>query len=176
MIKVLCDTQQTLLLSNIVKFQGDLKKRTPGDVQELAQSLVQEGLIMPFVIWQNQDGINMLLDGHGRLEALTLLSSFDNGITTQEFPVLYVKADTEEEARKCLLQITSAYGKITKKGAQQFCSNIPTYRAPSINKLIHKPLVKKPVSMNKIIRISVPVEKSAAVIDLLKQVDYIQVL
>ena len=176
MIKVLCDTQQTLLLNNIVQFQGDLKKRTPGDVQELATSLVQEGLIMPFVIWQNQDGNNMLLDGHGRLEALTLLSSFDKDILVQAFPVLYVKASTEEEARKCLLQITSAYGKITKKGAQNFCSSISNYRAPSINKLLHKPLVKKQINLNKIIRISVPEEKAAAVIELLKQVEYIQVL
>jgi len=177
MIKVLCETQNTLLLKDLVSFQGNLKKRTPGDIKDLSNSLVNEGMIMPFVVWQ-QDDSNKLLDGHGRLQALSLLSEVDSTINEQQFPVLFIKAENEDDARKLLLQITSSYGHINKKGAIEFCSSISGYRAPAINKYVHHKQVKrKEVNKNtQIIKISVPVEMAKNVIDLLKQVDYIQVL
>ena len=180
MVDIKCEgVKTTLKLSEMVAFQGNLKKRTDKDIDELAQSIKTEGLLMPFAIWPSNDGYK-LLDGHGRIKALQKLAEQDKGILDQKLPVIFIQKPTEEEARKALLQITSSYGKITKKGALDFVKTIPTYSAPAINKFVkyqHKP-VAKPVK-NKdeaIIRISVPVAYVQGVKDMLKQVDYVKIL
>lgn len=142
MIKINCESKETLKLTDMVPFQGNLKKRTKQDIDELISSIVNEGLMMPFAIWKHEDK-NYLLDGHGRKEALIKLAVDDPAMLTAEFPVIYVEADTEDDARKALLQITSTYGKITKAGVKQFCVSIPDYKAPSIAKFVAKPVKVK---------------------------------
>lgn len=179
MIKIMCSAPETVLISNLKPFQGDLKKRTDKDIKSLANSLVAEGLLMPFAVWTTDTGDNMLLDGHGRLAALTELALQDNEIAEQRFPCIKVVATSEENARKALLQITSSYGKVTKDGAIKFCATIPEYRAPSINRYVHKPISrikKEKVKTESIIKISVPTDKESEVKKLLAEVSYIKVL
>lgn len=178
MVKVMCQTPETIRLGELTPFQGDLKKRTERNIKSLADSIQSEGLLMPFAVWKHND-INNLLDGHGRFAALTELALLDNEIAVQDFPVIYIEAETEEQAKKSLLQITSSYGKITKEGAVKFCSTIPEYHAPAINKFVHKKPVERKMPEQKheqIIRIAVPLDKAQAVLDLFKSVDYIKVL
>lgn len=178
MVKVMCQTPEVIRLGQLTPFQGDLKHRTSRDVNNLAKSIKEEGLLMPFVVWRH-DEVNSLLDGHGRLAALTELALQDNDIATQDFPVIYVDVDTEEQARKTLLQITSSYGKITREGAVSFCAKIPEYHAPAINKFVHRKHIERKLSENKneqIIRIAVTSDKVQAVLDLFKKIDYIRVL
>lgn len=181
MIQVKCSgTEHTITLGKLVSFQGDLKKRTDKDIDALAKSLVDEGMLMPFAVWRDDvSGSYSLLDGHGRLSALINLSADDIDIATQQFPVLFIDAVSEDEAKKYLLQITSSYGKITKEGAKKFCQSIPEYHAPAINKFIHKSVSQKRFDKPKssaLIRIRVPVDKEAEVKKILKQVEYIEVL
>lgn len=179
MIRIMCSAPETIKLSSLKPFQGDLKKRTDKDIKALAASITAEGLLMPFAVWTTENGDNMLLDGHGRLAALTELALQDNEIAEQKFPCVKVVASSEENARKALLQITSSYGKITKEGAVKFCATIPEYRAPSINKYVHVPVArikKEKQKTESIIKISVPTEKEAEVKKLLSEVSYIKVL
>ena len=179
MVKVLCSTGATLRLGDMYKFQGDLKKRTKSNITQLADSIKADGLIMPFAVWQDNDGVKWILDGHGRLAALTELALTDNDIATQDFPVLYIKAETEEQAKQDLLQITSTYGRITKDGAVKFCAAIPQYRAPAINKYVHKKTEARKSEQRAsyvLVKLRVPVDKEASVKSLLKQVSYIEVL
>ena len=113
MIKVMCQTPEVIRLQELTPFQGDLKRRTSKDIKSLASSILSEGLLMPFAVWKH-DGVNSLLDGHGRYSALIELALEDNSISEQAFPVVYIEAETEEQAKKSLLQITSSYGKITR--------------------------------------------------------------
>lgn len=178
MIKVMCQTPEVIRLGKLTPFQGDLKKRTSKDVEALASSIREEGLLMPFAVWRH-DGIDSLLDGHGRLAALTELALQDNDIAEQDFPVIFIEAEDEAQAKKALLQITSAYGKITKAGAVKFCETIPTYHAPAINKFVYsKPVTRKLPEQNneQVIRIAVASDKVAAVLELFKSVSYIKVL
>lgn len=178
MLKIACDCRDTLLLGELVPFQGNLKKRTKKDIKGLCESIRLEGLLMPFAVW-NDSGCYKLLDGHGRYAALLELARSDDSIISQRLPVIFIDAEDEETARKSLLQITSAYGRITKEGAQAFCASIPTYKAPSINKFMHKKIVERKLpsqSMERVIRIAVPNDRADAVLELFKQVEYIRVL
>lgn len=174
----MCQTDDTLLLNELTPFQGDLKKRTQHNVKTLAASILNEGLLMPFAVWQHNN-VNSLLDGHGRLLALNELTKSDESIAEQQFPVIFIQAETEEQARKSLLQITSSYGKITKQGVVSFCAKIPEYHAPAVNRFLHKKTVQRKLSKHdnkQVIRIAVPADKAQAVLDLFKQVSYIEVI
>lgn len=127
--------QGKIRLSELSPFQGKLKKRTEAEISELMLSLKTEGMMMPFAVWQG-GGKNYLLDGHGRYEALKRLALFEPDINGEEFPCIFIEAETEDDARKALLQILSSYGKITRVGVRKFTATIPDYRAPSINRFV----------------------------------------
>lgn len=183
-MEIKCTTKDTIKLTECVPFQGNLKKRTPQDIAELKDSLLREGLLMPFAIWDHDDK-KYLLDGHGRKEALVQLAVEDANLLNVDWPCIYIKADTEDDARKALLQITSSYGKITKTGVKQFTVSIPDYKAPSIAKFVAKPVTKKvdavdpvqrPNQDKVILKVSVTKDKVSEVKKILEQFDFIKVL
>lgn len=183
-MEIKCSTKDSVKLTDVVPFQGNLKKRTESDIKELKESLLREGLLMPFAVWDHE-GKKFLLDGHGRKEALVQLAVEDASLLTMDWPCIYVQADTEDDARKALLQITSSYGKITKTGVKQFCVSIPDYKAPSISKFISKPLVKKPVSVDPVqrpnqdkvvLKVRIDKDKVSEVKNILAQFKFIEVL
>ena len=180
MITIKCKTQDTVKLDECVPFQGNLKRRTTQDLQALKHSLETEGLLMPFVLWVH-DGKKLLLDGHARHQALMSMSDNEDGayILARDWPCIYVEAETEDDARKALLQITSQYGKITKAGVSKFMATIPNYTAPSVSKFTAKAPKKttaKKVEGFQVLRVRVPVDKYAQVLEIFKQVSYIEVL
>lgn len=183
-MEIKCTTKDTIKLTECVPFQGNLKKRTSQDIAELKESLLREGLLMPFAVWDHDDK-KYLLDGHGRKEALVQLAVEDANLLNVDWPCIYIKADTEDDARKALLQITSSYGKITKTGVKQFTVSIPDYKAPSIAKFVAKPVIKKveavdpvqrPNQDKVILKVSVTKDKVSEVKKILEQFDFIKVL
>ena len=183
-MEIKCTTKDTIKLTECVPFQGNLKKRTPQDIAELKDSLLREGLLMPFAVWDHDDK-KYLLDGHGRKEALVQLAVEDASLLNVDWPCIYIRADTEDDARKALLQITSSYGKITKTGVKQFTVSIPDYKAPSIAKFVAKPVTKKVEAVDPVLRsnqdkvvlrVSVTKDKLSDVKKILEQFDFIKVL
>ena len=179
MIKIMCTAKDTVKLSALVPFQEDLKKRTIKDIAALSQSLQDDGLLMPFAVWKHDDK-DYLLDGHGRLAALVDMALKDPALITDvDYPCIYISADTEDEARKALLQITSSYGKVTRDGAAKFTQTIPGYKAPAINKILYRQAhVKKVPSINtdSLIKIKVPKDKEQEVRELLSKVEFITII
>lgn len=139
MIEIRCETADSLCLNDMRPFQGDLKSRTGEQLDELKRSLLGEGLLAPFFIWKGDDGEGgsacWILDGHARHDAISSLykeHGRENLLFLQKFPVVYVEAGSIDDAKKALLQITSSYGDVTRRGAISFCGSIPGYRAPSV--------------------------------------------
>jgi len=193
MIKLNCVAQGTIRIGDCTPFQGNLKKRTETEINELMRSIKTEGMMMPFAVWQH-DGKNYLLDGHGRLEALKRLSFSEPDINREDFPCIFIEAACENDARKALLQITSSYGTITRMGVKQFTVSIPDYRAPSINRFVVgvkktgiKPVIDRQVNIKaeNTIRIRVkdgaidnagcPITKER-VLEILGQFDFLEIL
>lgn len=139
MIKLRCKTVDTMLLRDMVPFQGTLKKRTPADRIAMFESLTTDGLLTPFMIWKSD--VNYILDGHGRRESLLDAAIKDATILEQQFPVMFIEAETEAEARKAVIQICSTYGKITSSGLRDFTAPIADYKAPLIKRSVS--LVKR---------------------------------
>lgn len=118
MIEIKCTGSDNIKLKDIKDFQGDLKKRSLSSMVKLKASIEKYGFSFPFFIWKDE-GWNWCLDGHGRIQALK-----EMGAQEQEFPVVYIEAKDEEEAKKKLLQMNSQYGELDKEGFLDFIDNI----------------------------------------------------
>jgi hypothetical protein len=176
MLQVKCKTDSELSLIEMLPFQGELKQRSNQDIEDLKESLLTEGLLMPFAIWKN-DQFHYILDGHGRYEAIVKIALQDPSVLAQAFPVVLINAETEQEARKALLQIVSTYGKITKKGVITFSHCLQNYKAPVIRTSTPKIRTPRVLSADDkiVVRIKVTRDKVDQLTSLLKQVSGIEV-
>jgi hypothetical protein len=120
-IRIECKGADVLPLDAIEEFQGNLKKRTKSDIQKIITSIEKYGFSFPFFVW-NGDGHNRCLDGHGRIQALSEMRK--NGVDLPLFPVSYVEAKTEGEARQKLLRLNSQYGKMSMDSVLEFADGL----------------------------------------------------
>jgi hypothetical protein len=183
MIPIKCETGAHLPLTVLRPFQGNLKRRTPAEIAALQASLKEDGLQMPFAVWDD-GGTYRILDGHGRYAALVGLALEDASILAAEYPVVQVEAACEEDARKSLLQITSSYGTVNKEGIASFIAPIVHYERAAPVVLKAGVLKAAPVKGREpldgaaytIIRIKCPKNEAPRLKALLTQVDGVSIL
>ena len=181
MIQIKCsDTGDTASLTELIAFQGESKKRSEQDVRDLGQSLLEDGLLQPFSVWRNSEGVLKVLDGHGRKAALEHLALENPDILDQLFPVILIEADTEEEAIKACLQMMSTCGKINKAGVVKFAAPVIGYKAPIVIKSTAKAVKVKTNIESKpnkvIIGVEVDKDKVSQLITILKDVEGVNVI
>lgn len=116
-VQIKCKGADTLPIDRIVEFQGELKKLSKENENKLRNSILKHGFIAPFFVWDDH-GEWKLLDGHQRLK--TLLKMRKEGYDIPMLPVDYIEADSEEDAKRKLLHITSQYGEFTVDGFENF--------------------------------------------------------
>ena len=121
MIRIECTGADSLPLDAIEEFQGNLKKRSKKDIELIITSIEKYGFSFPFFIW-NGTGHNYCLDGHGRIQALSELRR--KGEDLPMFPVVYVEAKDEAEAKNKLLRLNSQYGQMTVESVLEFTDGI----------------------------------------------------
>ena len=116
-IQIKCKGADTLPIDRIVEFQGELKKLSKENENKLRNSILKHGFIAPIFVWDDH-GEWKLLDGHQRIK--TLLKMRKEGYDIPLLPVDYIEADSEEDAKRKLLHITSQYGEFTLDGFENF--------------------------------------------------------
>ncbi|MCK9361839.1 hypothetical protein M0Q28_06490, partial [Patescibacteria group bacterium] len=84
-------------------------------------SILKFGFSFPFYVW-NGTGHNYCLDGHGRLAALAELRR--RGTSLPTFPVVYVDAADEAEAKQKLLRLNSQYGTMSIDSVLEFMDGL----------------------------------------------------
>ena len=134
----------------------------------------------PFSIWRSTEDVAKILDGHGRKAALERLATDDPDILEQQFPVLLIEAETEEEAVKACLQMMSTCGKINKAGVIKFAAPVFGYKAPIVIHSTAKAVkVKSTAKENPdkvIISVEVDKDKVSQLITILKDVEGVNVI
>lgn len=121
MIRVECNGADRLPLDAIEEFQGSLKERTKEDIEKIIKSINEYGFSFPFFVW-NGTGHNYCLDGHGRIQALAEMRR--RGESLPLFPVVYIDAKDDGEAKQKLLRLNSQYGKMTIDSVLEFTSGL----------------------------------------------------
>lgn len=120
-IKIQCKGADLLPLDAIEDFQGNLKKRSKKEIDQIITSIQKYGFSFPFFVW-NGDGHNRCLDGHGRIQALCELRK--QGYSLPLFPVAYIDAVDESEAKQKLLRLNSQYGQMSMDSVLEFASGL----------------------------------------------------
>lgn len=121
MIEIKCSTKDTLNISEITEFQGNLKERDSTDYEKIERSIKKHGFSFPFFIWMH-DGVNHCLDGHGRLGAIKRLVA--QGEKIPPLPVVYVDCKDEADAKELLLKLNSHYGQMTAQSVADFLGDL----------------------------------------------------
>jgi ParB family chromosome partitioning protein len=117
LIDIKCRAADSLPLDAIEDFQGNLKKRGKKEIDAIITSIEKYGFSFPFFVW-NGDGHNRCLDGHGRIQALAEMRK--RGIDLPLFPVAYIDAKDEAEAKQKLLRLNSQYGAMSIDSVLEF--------------------------------------------------------
>lgn len=120
-MEVKCKTDDTLELSQLVEFQGGLKERSDTDYAKITKSIKKHGFAFPFFVWKHE-GINHVLDGHGRIGALKRMVA--QGEHLPPLPVVYVNAKDEADAKELLLKLNSHYGQMTAESVRDFLGDL----------------------------------------------------
>lgn len=105
------DNLDRVLLSEMRDIQGDLKALPKGRKEKLLNLLRDHGIILPFALWERD---NSILDGNQRRKVI-LEEWGDLAV-----PVIWIDADTLDEAKRVLLAISSQFGMITEQGLEEF--------------------------------------------------------
>lgn len=100
---------------DVKELQGTLKDLSRANYQRLRNSLKKDGLIAPFYIWWQDDVTPYLVDGHQRRRVF-----ITEKVEPFKIPYIAIPADSFEDAKKKLLQVTSQYGTITHEGFDEF--------------------------------------------------------
>ena len=120
-MRITCETKDNLPLSALTEFQGGLKKRTVEDTKKIEKSINDYGFATPFFVWKH-DGINSVLDGHGRLQTLKEMQK--RGEEIPPLPVVYIDCKDEATAKNLLLRICSTYGEMTAETVRDFIKEL----------------------------------------------------
>ena len=105
----------TVLVTDLVEYQGTLKDLTEREYRKLRKSILEHGFFLQIYIWHCiADGKIYILDGHQRKRV------FVGEGWIIALPVQYIEADSYEDAKQKLLVITSQYGRVTQEGWDEF--------------------------------------------------------
>jgi DNA modification methylase len=136
-IHISCQVSEFLPVEKIKEFQGNFKKRTKKEIEQIIVSILKFGFSFPFFIWKDGDNY-WCLDGHGRILALLEMSKkhyfldkegklcSDNAPVPSfpGLPVVYIEAADEGEAKQKMLRLNSQYGVIDIEGFRAFIEGL----------------------------------------------------
>lgn len=138
-IQLRCSGAGLLPIEQLKEFQGELKSLSEKAFNQLKNEILETGFAFPIHVWRNTAGVNFIIGGHQRHRVLLKLK--EEGYAITEVPVVYIEADTVEEAKRRVLQDVAQYGQIEGQGLYQFLSDaampveelLKDFKLPDIN-------------------------------------------
>lgn len=112
-ILIKCEGAAVLPLDSLEPFQGAFKKISKTDMERLRRVMLADGFSDPFNVWRDGEH-NWIIDGHQR--RLVLHDMSDDGYEIPELPVVWVDADSLEQAKRKVMSQASQYGEVTSPG------------------------------------------------------------
>lgn len=101
-----------------------LKAAERRNVAKLKAAILSEGFSFPLVLWRPNDGVTppYVIDGAGRIAALTQLEK--EGGTIPDLPVVFVSAESREQAKKLVALCSSQFGVVDKDSFGAFVQDL----------------------------------------------------
>jgi len=108
----------TIDYTTLIPWQGNLKDLSVTNYNKLKKSLTEFGFFVPLFVWF-KDGNPYLMDGTQRHRVL-----MKECAEPKDLPFIAIEAETEQDAKKKLLVISSQYGRTTQEGMDEFAFDI----------------------------------------------------
>lgn len=138
-VKIACQGAATLELAQIEPFQGNLKELSKENYDKLRKQIIELGFSEPCTVWKTPEGRYKAINCHQRIRVLTEMKRSE-GFRIPRIPVCFVEAESEFEAKKKVLSLTSQFGEITNESLFEFASianiDLPTlkdFRFPELD-------------------------------------------
>ena len=135
-IKITCEGNDTLKLSEIKGLQGNLKELPSSNFEKLKKSLIKHGFAFPVNLARLKGKPYGIIDAHQRVKVLSALLNEGytlldiNGNETDAIPVTYTDVKSKNGAGQLILQAVSQYGKVSEDGLIEFMND---YEINNIN-------------------------------------------
>lgn len=101
----------------------ELKKSTKIQKQKIKSSIVDNGIVAPFFIWE-KGGVIRILDGHGRDEILREIELEGVRKVPDRLPGVWIEVKNREEAVKLVLIYNSHYANIQQLALDDFIKDM----------------------------------------------------
>jgi len=113
------EIKNRLSLSQLIPLQGNLKELPEGSYEKLKASILKHGFIFPFFVWEDpSDAIIYICDGTQRHLCLTRMKK--EGYSIPQLPIIFLEAESLDDAKEKLLAVASQFGKFTEVGISDF--------------------------------------------------------
>ena len=117
-ISIKCGGEQFVDFEELNWFQGKLKSITEDNFKALKQSIIEDGIVIGFHAWRDENGKVWTIDGHHRHLALNALKS--EGWFVPPIPVSFVQSATKKEAAKAVLISNARFAKLSDESFSDF--------------------------------------------------------
>ena len=135
--RITCKVSDFIPLELITEFQGNFKKRSKKEIEQIIISILKFGFSFPMFCWQ-YEGKTYCLDGHGRILALMVMKNRYYALDKKgnliyknepppplpDLPVVFIEAENEAEAKQKMLRLNSTYGIIDVEGFKSFIEGL----------------------------------------------------
>jgi len=123
-IEITCELEGLNLVDiySLQEFQDDLKFLHRRKAAKLRKSIERYGITFPGYVWNSPYGLK-IIDSHQRVRVIKIMLQEGWELEGNLFPVVFIKADNEKEAKKKVLLAASMYGEMTDSGLCDFLSN-----------------------------------------------------
>ena len=109
----------------ITEFQGELKSLARPNYEKLKKEILELGFSEPLSVWESKElqlGSDMpviyVLNGHQRLRTVRQMEQ--EGYVIPPLPIVFIEADSPEQAARKCLALTSQFGQIEHDGLYEF--------------------------------------------------------
>jgi hypothetical protein len=106
---------KTLNWTELKTYEFNNLKSKDRDTTNLKNSIVNDGFCFPFYIWSEH---RYVIDGNGRNIVLSELE--EEGYEICDLPYVEIEAETMQEAKKRVMQVSSEHGTITQDSYDSF--------------------------------------------------------
>jgi hypothetical protein len=138
-VKVTQEIKEKLPLNYLSVLQGNLKVLPDDRYKKLKASILKHGFVFPFFVWdEKENNKHWIIDGSQRYAALTRMK--DEGYKIPQLPVVFIPAESVDDAKSKILAAASQFGQFTDFGVAEFLKDVD-FDAAEIKEMVEIPFL-----------------------------------
>lgn len=133
------EVKETLPLNYLSVLQGNLKALPEDRYKKLKASILKHGFCFPMFVWNdNENNKIWLIDGTQRFNTLNRMK--DDGYKIPQLPVVFIPAESVDDAKLKIMAAASQYGQFTDFGVAEFLKDVD-FDAAEIKEMVEIPFI-----------------------------------